>query len=245
MITRLGIDIGGSGIKGAPVDLGSGAFSRKRVRFKTPQPSNPEAVSRTLRRLVESFPEVTGPIGCAFPAIVIDGRALSAANLDDDWIGADVASLFSEACNRPVSVINDADAAGLAEARMGAAANRMGIVIVLTLGTGIGSALLHDGRLVPNTELGHLHLEGQVIENIASNRTRKAEKLSFEEWAGRLNKYMTHLDRLFSPDLVVIGGGISKKFPKFGPLLRARAEIVPAMLRNDAGIVGAALSAGP
>ncbi len=245
MTTRLGIDIGGSGMKGAPVDLDSGVFSRKRVRFKTPQPSNPEAVSMTLRRLVESFPEVTGPIGCAFPAIVIDGRTLSAANLDNDWIGADAASIFSDECNRPVSVINDADAAGLAEARFGAAANRMGVVIVLTLGTGIGSALLHNGRLVPNTELGHLHLAGQVVENTASNRVRKAEKLSFEEWAERLNEYIAHLDRVFSPDLVVIGGGISKRFSKFGPLLRARAEVVPAMLRNDAGIVGAALSVGP
>ncbi len=231
-------------MKGAPVDLESGSFTQERVRFKTPRPSNPEAVSITLRRLVESFPGESGPVGCAFPAIMIDGRALSAANLDDSWIGTDAASLFSDACNRPVSVINDADAAGLAEARMGAAANRKGVVIVLTLGTGIGSALLHNGHLVPNTELGHLHLDGQVIEKIASNRARKVEKLSFEVWAERLNAYLAHLDRIFSPDLVVLGGGISKRFAKFGPLLHSRAEIVPAMLRNDAGIVGAALSAG-
>jgi len=245
VVTRLGVDIGGSGIKGAPVDLDSGTLTRKRVRLKTPQPSLPDQVSLTLRRIVESFPGVTGPIGCAFPAIVISGRAHSAANLDDSWIGVDAAALFSEACSREVTVINDADAAGLAEARMGAAAGRDGVVIVLTLGTGIGSALLHDGKLVPNTELGHLHLGGQAIEKTVSNRARKTEQLSFKEWAGRLNHYLAHLDRLFSPDLVVLGGGISKKFGKFGPLLRARAEIVPAALRNDAGIVGAALSVDP
>lgn len=241
MVDRLGIDIGGSGIKGAPVDLESGTFTRKRVRIRTPQPSSPKAVATTFRLIVKSFPEVAGPIGCTFPAIVIAGRVHSAANLDDSWIGLHAASLFSEACNRPVSVINDADAAGLSEARLGAAAGRDGVVIVLTLGTGIGSALLHNGKLVPNTELGHLHLGGQAIEKTASNRARKDAKLSFEEWAERLNTYLAHLDRLFSPDLVVIGGGISKRFAKFGPLLQARAEIVPAALRNDAGIVGAAL----
>ena len=241
MVIRLGVDIGGSGIKGAPVDLETGTPAGKRVRLRTPQPSDPEQVALTLRRIVESFPEVTGPIGCTFPAIVISGRVYSAANLDDSWIGVNATSLFSEVCNRPVSVINDADAAGLAEARIGAAAGRQGVVLILTLGTGIGSALLHNGMLVPNTELGHLQLGGRVIEKFASNRARKDGKLSFEEWAGRLNHYLEHLDRLFSPDLVVIGGGVSKRFGEFGPLLRARAEIRPAELRNYAGIVGAAL----
>lgn len=245
MAIRLGIDIGGSGIKGAPAELESGILTRKRVRIGTPRPSTPEAVSLTLRRVVESFPETTGPIGCAFPGIAIAGRIFSAANVDDSWIGVDAASLFSEACGRRVSVINDADAAGLAEARMGAARGRNGVVIVLTLGTGIGSALIHNGILVPNTELGHLHLGGRVIEKVASNRARKEQNLSFKKWARRLNDYLAHLDRLFSPDLVVIGGGVSKKFAKYGPLLEARAEIVPAMLRNDAGIVGAALSTQP
>lgn len=243
MVTRLGIDIGGSGIKGAPVDLASGNLTRQRLRLSTPQPSLPDSVSATLVRLVDSFPGTDGPIGCTFPAIVIEGRIHSAANLDDEWIGTDAASHFSEVCRRPVSVVNDADAVGLAEARMGAAAGRDGVAIVLTLGTGIGSALLHNGNLVPNTELGHLQLGGTAIEKIASNRARKNEKLPFEEWAERLNTYLAHLDRLFSPNLVVIGGGISKRFGKFGPYLRARAEIVPAALRNNAGIVGAALSA--
>lgn len=244
MAVRLGIDIGGSGIKGAPVDLESGALTDKRVRIKTPRPSNPEAVAGVVRRVVDAFPDVTGAIGCTFPAIVLGGRINSAANVDRSWIGADADRLFSQACERPVSVVNDADAAGVAEARVGAAAGRKGVVIVLTLGTGIGSALLHDGKLVPNTELGHLELHGGVVEKGASNRARKTEKLSFEVWTGRLNAYLAHLERIFSPDLFVIGGGISKRFGKFGPMLRSRAEIVPATLRNDAGIVGAALWAG-
>ena len=241
MTVRLGIDIGGSGIKGAPVDLVSGILVRERLRLGTPQPSHPEAVARTVRRLIDTFPEVTGPIGCTFPAIVISGQVNSAANVDASWIGADADRLFSERCGRPVRVVNDADAAGLAEARVGAAKGRKGVVIVLTLGTGIGSAVLHDGKLVPNTELGHLELDGRVIEKAASNRARKQEELSFEVWAGRLNEYLSHLERLFSPGLFVIGGGISKQFGMFGPHLRTRAEIVPAALRNNAGIVGAAM----
>ena len=244
MAVRLGIDIGGSGIKGAPVDLESGRLTAKRVRIKTPRPSHPQAVARVVRRVVDAFPEVTGAVGCTFPAIVIDGRINSAANVDSSWIGTDADRLLSDACGRPASVVNDADAAGVAEAAIGAAAGRERVVIVLTLGTGIGSALLHHGRLVPNTELGHLELHGRVVETQASNRVRKREGLSFEVWTERLNAYLTHLERIFSPDLFVIGGGISKRFGEFGPLLRARAEIVPAALRNDAGIVGAALWAG-
>ncbi|MCE2530296.1 MAG: ROK family protein [Acidimicrobiia bacterium] len=243
MDARLGIDIGGSGIKGAPVDLVSGALAADRCRIPTPQPALVEPVSRILGRIVGSFSGVTGPIGCAFPGIVISDRIYSAANLDGSWIGVDAGARFSEACGRPVVMINDADAAGLAEARFGAAAGRSGVVLVLTLGTGIGSALLHDGRLVPNTELGHLELGGEVIEKRASNRARKVQKLSFGEWTERLNEVLAHLDRLLSPDLVVIGGGISKRFDTFGPHLRSRADLVPAALRNNAGIVGAALRA--
>lgn len=241
MVPHLGIDIGGSGIKGAPVDVVSGTLAESRRRIPTPQPALVRPVCDTLRRIVETFPDATGPIGCTFPGIVISGRIYSAANLDDSWIGVDAGARFSEACGRPVVLINDADAAGLAEARFGAGAGRSGVVLVLTLGTGIGSALLHNGRLVPNTELGHLELGGEVIERRASNRARKAQKLSFEEWTERLNQYLTHLDRLLSPDLVVVGGGISKRFDTFGPKLRSRAEVVPALLRNDAGMVGAAL----
>ena len=241
MVVRLGIDIGGSGIKGAPVDLVSGTLVSERLRFKTPRPARPEAVAAEVRRLAQAFPEVTGPVGCTFPAIVLSGRVNSAANVDSSWIGVDADRLFSEWCGRPVAVVNDADAAGLAEARVGAAAGREGVVIALTLGTGIGSALLHDGRLVPNTELGHLELGGRVVEKVASNRVRKRQNLSLGEWSRRLNGYLSHLERLFSPDLFVIGGGISKRFGEFGPLLRAQARIVPAALRNDAGIVGAAM----
>ncbi len=241
MGTHLGIDIGGSGIKGAPVDVLSGALAEDRHRIATPQPALAEAVSATLREIVGSFPGVAGPVGCAFPGILISNRIFSAANLDGSWIGVDAGARFSEACGRPVVMINDADAAGLAEARFGAAAGRSGVVLLLTLGTGIGSALLHDGRLVPNTELGHLELGGEVIEKRASNRARKTRRLSLKEWTEPLNEYLAHLDRLLSPDLVVIGGGISKRFKTFGPHLRSRAEVVPAALRNNAGIVGAAL----
>ncbi len=241
MAVRLGIDIGGSGIKGAPVDPETGTLIRKRVRIPTPQPARPEPVASTVSRLAEAFPEVTGPIGCTFPAIVISGRVHSASNVDDSWIGTDAADLFSSNSSRHVVLINDADAAGLAEARFGAAADHPGTVLVLTLGTGIGSALIHDGHLVPNTELGHLELGGAVVEEEASNRARKQHALSFEQWAERLNDYLSHLERIFSPDLFVLGGGVSKKFARFGPYLQARAEVVPATLRNDAGIVGAAL----
>ena len=170
MIPHLGIDIGGSGIKGAPVDVVSGTLAASRRRIPTPQPALVRPVCDTLRRIVETFPDATDPIGCTFPGIVISGRIYSAANLDDSWIGVDAGARFSEACGRPVVLINDADAAGLAEARFGAGAGRAGVVLVLTLGTGIGSALLHNGRLVPNTELGHLELGGEVIERRASNR---------------------------------------------------------------------------
>lgn len=237
----LGIDIGGSGVKGAPVDVVSGVMLADRFRLETPRPSPPAALAETVRRVAERFPETAGRIGVAFPAIVRDGYILSAANVDDSWIGEDAQTLFTEACGRPAAALNDADAAGLAEARAGAAAGRRGVAIVITLGTGIGSALLLDGKLVPNTELGHLELDGKAAELTASNRARLREGLSFAEWADRLNAYFAMLDRLFSPDLLVIGGGVSKEFGQFGPLLRSRAEIVPAALRNQAGIIGAAM----
>lgn len=237
----LGIDIGGSGVKGAPVDVEAGVMLTDRFRLETPHPSPPAALAETVRRVAERFLETAGRIGVTFPAIVRDGRILSAANVDDSWIGEDAQTLFAEACGRPAAVLNDADAAGLAEARAGAATGRRGVAIVITLGTGIGSALLLDGKLVPNTELGHLELDGKAAELTASNRARQREGLSFAEWADRLNAYFAALDRLFSPDLLVIGGGVSKQFGQFGPLLRSRAEIIPAALRNQAGIIGAAM----
>lgn len=242
MAVRLGIDVGGSGVKGAPVDLDAGTLVRNRLRLQT-QPSHPEALAAKITRLVDEFPESKGPVGCALPGVVVSGQVRFAPHLDPSWIGLDAPALLSERCGRPVRVINDADAAGLAEARWGAAAGRDGVVVLLTLGTGIGSAVLHNGELIPNTELGHLQIDGREPDDFASNRARKKEDLSFEEWAGRLNRCLAHLEGLFSPSLFVIGGGISKRFGEFGPYLRARAEIAPAALRNDAGVAGAALRA--
>lgn len=240
----LGIDIGGTGIKGAPVDVVSGAMPEPRRRIDTPTLATPDEVATIVRTIVEVFAHIEGPVGCTFPAIVRFGRVRSAANVAPSWIGVDAAQLFSDRCEREVLVINDADAAGLAEVRFGSAAGQSGVVLMLTLGTGIGSALYTDGVLVPNTELGHLEIDGQVAETMAAGRVRKSGGLSVEDWAKNLNRYLNHLERLFSPDLIVIGGGVSKKFDEFGHLLDTMAEVVPAALRNDAGIVGAALWAG-
>ncbi|MCL8026767.1 polyphosphate--glucose phosphotransferase [Nocardioides bruguierae] len=238
-----GIDFGGTGIKGAPVDLESGDFAEERVRVRTPQPATPQAVAAVFRDLVASFPDNDGPIGVTVPGVVRHGVVGSAANIHDSWIGTDADRLFSEATGRTVHAVNDADAAGLAEVRWGAAAGRTGLVIVTTLGTGIGSALVQDGVLVPNSELGHLEIDGEDAESRASNRAREAEDLSMEKWAKRLTRYYRTLEMLFSPDLFVVGGGISKRHAEFLPLLDLDTEIVPAQLRNKAGVVGAALYA--
>ena len=243
----LGIDFGGTGIKGAPVDLATGDFAVERVRTPTPRPATPEAVAAVFGELLAAFPDATGPVGVTVPGIVRHGMVGSAANIDDSWIGVDADTLFSEATGREVHVVNDADAAGLAEVRYGAAAGRRGLVVLTTLGTGIGSAMVHDGVLVPNSELGHLLVDGAiggaVAEQRASNRAREAEDLSMEEWAERLTAYYRHLERLFSPDLFLVGGGISKRSEEFLPLLDIDTEIIPATLRNKAGVVGAALHA--
>lgn len=238
-----GIDFGGTGIKGAPVDLDAGDFAAERVRIRTPQPSTPEAVAGVFVELLGHFPASTAPIGVTVPGIVRHGVVGSAANIDPSWVGTDADALFSEATGREVRVVNDADAAGLAEVRYGAARGRRGLVVVTTLGTGIGSALVHDGVLVPNSELGHLELDGHVAERRASNKAREDEGLSMAAWADRLRAYYRHLERLFSPDLFVVGGGVSKKSDEFLPLLGLDTEIVPATLRNKAGVVGAALHA--
>jgi polyphosphate glucokinase len=235
-----GIDFGGSGIKGAPVDLVSGDFAAERQRIATPQPSTPEAVARVLVELLGRFPASAGPVGITVPAVVRHGAVASAANIDESWVGTDADALFTRATGRDVHVVNDADAAGLAEVRYGAARGRRGLVIVTTLGTGIGSALVHDGVLVPNSELGHLEIEGHDAESRAANSAREREDLSMEEWAGRLRTYYRTLEMLFSPDLFVVGGGISKRAEEFLPLLRIDTEIVPAQLLNKAGVVGAA-----
>ncbi len=245
LASGFGIDIGGSGIKGAPVDLAAGQFAAERLRIPTPQPSTPGAVADVVAEIVESFGAAsgTGPIGVTFPAVIQHGVARTAANVDKTWIDTDVDTLFTARLNRSVHVVNDADAAGVAEARFGAARDTKGVVIVATLGTGIGSALLLDGKLLPNTELGHLEIDGHDAEHRAADSARAREDLSWEKWAHRLQTYFRTVENLFWPDLFVIGGGVSKKSAKFLPLLDIRTPIVPAQLLNDAGIIGAAVLA--
>ncbi|TDD32009.1 ROK family protein [Actinomadura sp. KC06] len=239
----LGIDIGGSGIKGAPVDLADGSFTRERFRVDTPQPSKPKAVVKVLAEIVEHF-GWDGPVGVTYPGVVIDGVTLSAANVSKHWIGLDAASMIADATGRDVTLLNDADAAGLAEMRLGAGRGRRGTVVVLTLGTGIGSALFTDGVLVPNTEFGHLEIGGRDAEERASAKAREDEGLGWEKWAKRLGVYMRHLEALISPSLIIVGGGVSRRSAHFVPLITGvRAEIVPARLVNNAGIVGAAMAA--
>ncbi|RYB94098.1 ROK family protein [Nocardioides oleivorans] len=238
-----GIDFGGTGIKGAPVDLKHGDFAHDRVRIDTPKPASPRAVAEVFAQIVGSFPASSSPVGVTVPGIVKHGVVLSAANIDKSWIGEDADAIFTEALDREVHVVNDADAAGLAEAEYGAAKGRKGVVMVITLGTGIGSALIYDGVLVPNTEMGHLEIGGAVAEARAATSAREREGLSWEAWSERLTAYFRHLERLFTPDVFVIGGGVSKSWEKFGHLIEIDTEIIPAKLQNRAGIVGAALVA--
>jgi polyphosphate glucokinase len=242
-----GIDFGGSGIKGAPVDLDRGEFVGERVRIKTPGRSTPEAVAEVmvnvLAELRDRSPDGSGPVGVAVPGIVRAGIVRSAANIDQSWVGTDADHLLGDRLGVDVRVLNDADAAGLAEVRYGAAAGHRGLVIVTTLGTGIGSAMVYDGVLVPNSELGHVEVGGRAAERSAANSVREDEGLSWEAWAERLRTYYRHLERLFSPDLFVVGGGVSKHADQFLPQLGLETPIVPAGLRNQAGIVGAALHA--
>jgi polyphosphate glucokinase len=238
----LGVDIGGTGIKGAPVDVGTGVLLAERVRILTPQPATPGAVADVVAEVVDRF-DVDGPVGCAFPAVVRHGVTMTAANVDDAWIGCDADALLSERLGREVHLVNDADAAGLAEMRFGAGRGHEGVVLVLTLGTGIGSALFVGGRLVPNTELGHVELRGHDAEDLASERARIEADLSWKAYAEVLDEFLAVMELLVSPDLVVLGGGGSKKADRFLPLLRRSCPVVPAELRNQAGIIGAALVA--
>ena len=240
MTNPIGIDFGGSGIKAAPVDLGVGDFAADRKRIDTPQPSTPAAVADVMEELVGKFPDATGPVGVTIPGVVRNGVVHSAANIDKGWLGTDADALLTERLGRDVHVFNDADAAGVAELRYGAAKGRSGLVILTTLGTGIGSALLYDGVLIPNSELGHLEIDGHVAEKRAAASIRTAEDLSWAEYAARLTTYYRTLEKLFSPDLFVVGGGISKDAAHYLPLLEIETEIVPAKLRNRAGIIGAA-----
>ncbi|GGZ77384.1 polyphosphate glucokinase [Streptomyces subrutilus] len=240
----MGVDIGGSGIKGAPVDLDRGDLAQERHKVLTPQPATPDGVAGCVAEVVRAF-SWTGPVGVTFPGVVTNGITRSAANVDKAWVGVDAAALLSrELGGLPVTVLNDADAAGVAEMTYGAGRGRGGTVILLTLGTGIGSALFTDGRLVPNSELGHLELHGHDAETRASVKAKEDGDLSWEHWARRLQKYLHHVEMLFSPDLFILGGGVSRKPEKFLPLIEGvRAEIVPAKLQNNAGIVGAAMAA--
>jgi len=239
----LGVDIGGSGIKAAPVDVTAGALARERIKVPTPQPSKPQVVAEAVRGLVGQF-GWSGRAGITFPGVVTDGVIRTAANLDPAWIGVNARDLFGSATGLDVRVLNDADAAGLAEMRFGAGAGQQGTVVMLTFGTGIGSALFHDGVLVPNTEFGHIEIRGKDAEKRASERARELHDLDWAQWAGRVDEYMTHLEALLWPELFIVGGGVSRKSDKFLPLLGGlHARVVPAKMLNDAGIVGAALTA--
>jgi polyphosphate glucokinase len=239
-----GIDFGGSGIKGAPVDLVTGTFAADRNRIETPQPATPEAVATVIEELVDQAGLPAGaPVGVTVPGVVQHGVVRSAANIDSSWVGTDADALITDRLGRAVHVVNDADAAGYAEVRYGAARDRSGLVIVTTLGTGIGSALVYDGRLVPNSELGHLEIDGHDAEKRAANSVRERKELSWADWAARLTVYYRTLEKLFSPDLFVVGGGVSKKAKHFLHLVDVETPMVPAALGNQAGIVGAALLA--
>ncbi|MCA9899523.1 MAG: ROK family protein [Ardenticatenaceae bacterium] len=240
----LGIDIGGSGIKGALVDTEKGEMVTDRLRIPTPQPAKPEAVIGVLKQIVDHF-EYSGPIGVGIPAIVINGVTWSAANIDDEWIGFPAQQMMAEVTGCPVILANDADVAGVAVMRFGAGKDVPGTVMIFTLGTGIGSAVFVNGHLVPNTELGHVYLRGQKkdAENHAAERIREEKNLTWKQWGKRLNTYFQHIEFLFSPELIIIGGGVSKKHEEFLHFIKTRATIIPAELRNEAGIIGAAVLA--
>jgi polyphosphate glucokinase len=238
-----GIDFGGSGIKGAPVDLASGEFAAERTRIETPKGGKPDAVADVIAELVEAGAPAGTPVGVTVPGVVVHGVVRSAANIHKSWIGTDAVELFKRQLDRDVVVVNDADAAGLAEVRYGAARDHDGLVLITTLGTGIGTALVYDGVLVPNSELGHLEVNGHDAETVAANSARERDNLSWKEWALLLTDYYRTLERLFSPDLFVVGGGVSKHAAKYLPLVEIDTEIVAATLKNTAGIVGAAVLA--
>jgi polyphosphate glucokinase len=239
----LGIDIGGSGVKAAPVDTATGALLAERRKLNTPHPATPEAVLDVVAELVKGF-GWTGPAGSTFPGVVANGEIRTAPNLDPGWVGVKASEAFGAATKLKVTVLNDADAAGLAEMRFGAGKGRNGTVLMLTLGTGIGSALFIDGVLVPNSEFGHIEIRGKDAERRASEHAKEEGDLSWGKWAGHVDEYLEHMEALLSPALIIIGGGVSRKSEKFLPLLTGlRAEVVPAGMLNDAGIVGAAMAA--
>lgn len=238
----LGIDIGGTGIKGAVVDLDTGELITDRLKLLTPPGGEPEAIVETVLELIDQIGGLEDgvPIGVCFPAIVKRGRTMSAANVSKRWIGLEAEALFERGIGRDIHFVNDADAAGYAESKYGAAKGVDGVVLLTTLGTGIGTALIHDGVLVPNTELGHLELHGKDAEKLAAYSAKEREDLSWAEWTARLQDYYSYLEALFSPDLFIVGGGVSKNHEDFIPLLELHTPIIPAVHRNNAGILGAA-----
>lgn len=238
----LGIDVGGSGIKGAPVDIETGELLAERLRIKTPKKGEPEPIAEVVKHIAQSF-NWNGPIGIGFPAPIKAGVTLMAANVSEKWVGTNADALFTKITGCECTMINDADAAGLAEMAFGAGRGQPGTVIMVTLGTGIGSAIFHRGQLLPNTELGHLEIDGEDAEFRASDAARQREGLSWNKYAKRVNKYLKTLEKLFWPNLFIIGGGISKEAEKFLPLLTIETHVVPAKMLNQAGIVGAALGA--
>ena len=241
----LGIDIGGSGMKGAPVNIETGEMLAERFRIPTPKPAKPKAVANTVAKIAEHF-EWQGPIGCGFPAVVQHGITRTAANVHQKWVNFDAATLFDEKTDCPVRVVNDADAAGLAEMTFGAGQGRnKGVVLLVTIGTGLGTSLFTDGALLPNTELGHIEIDCDDAELMASNAARKRDDLSWKKWGKRLNTYLTRLEALVWPDLIILGGGVSKKHENFTPYLKLNAELVIAETFNHAGIIGAALAGRP
>lgn len=237
----IGIDIGGTGIKGAVVDVKSGKLLSERFRYETPKGGSPKDIANTLKDLIKQLPSPQGlPVGICFPAVVKDGVTMSAANVSKEWIGLDADRLFEKELKTTVHVLNDADAAGLAEAKYGAAKRQSGLVIVTTLGTGIGTALIYNGKLIPNSELGHLSIDGVDYESQAAFSAKERENLTWAQWAKRLQKYYSRLEALLTPDLFIVGGGVSKEHEMFLPLLKLNTPIVPAENRNSAGIMGAA-----
>jgi polyphosphate glucokinase len=238
----LGIDVGGSGIKGAPVDTETGELTTARHRIPTPIPAKPRAVAEVVAQIVHSF-EWQGPVGCGFPAVVRDGVTLTAANIHPRWIEKKASALFAEKIGCPVVVVNDADAAGLAEMAFGAGKGNKGVVLVITIGTGLGTAIFTGGKLLPNTEFGHLQIRGKDAELRASDAVRQEKKLTWKQWAKRFDEFLVSMEKLIWPDLIILGGGVSKKAEKFIPLLTVQTEVVPAQMLNEAGIVGAAMAA--
>ncbi|GGN82120.1 polyphosphate glucokinase [Actinoplanes lobatus] len=241
-MTILGIDIGGSGVKGAPVDPATGELLAERFRVPTPQPADVDSVAAAVAEVAASFGGFDR-VGVTFPGVVVDGVTRSAANVDKSWLDAPAAQIFAQRLGLPVTVLNDADAAGVAEVAFGAGRDQSGLIMMLTFGTGIGSALFSDGILIPNTELGHVEIDGADAELLASDRIREAESLSWEQWAARVERYLHHVEMLLSPRLFIIGGGVSKKSEKFLPLIDIKTPIVPATLLNNAGLIGAAMAA--